>query len=237
MLTETSFGFAARSFVLSLVFIIFSSAVTFAAGPPQAACEINAPQAISPAGQAQGRRPTFSWSVVANAEDYFVYLIPTADIYVPDGSPWTTMGPFTTTSFTPTEDLPAADYVWLVTARNSQCGFSAFSTPQFFLTDTACPSRTPQGGPPEVDAQRTARFTWSVASGAAMYVVWVVDVSTVQQVFQTLVKAPIAPRATFGWLVWAAETTLPPGTYAWAVHSFNSVCGSSAADPVLFVVP
>ena len=229
---RTAFNFCGR--VLALFFVL-ACAPAFSSGSAPQECPLSAPQPINPAGAGQGIRPSFSWTAVTGAENYYMYIVAVADAYLGTG-PAQLLGPFTTNSFTPDSDLPGPDYAWLVFAQSQQCGFSGYSAVAFFTTVGTCPTPMAEGPLPDIASGGVVQFSWSLVPSASIYAITVSNDATGMQAFQTF-WGTNQRAGQFGWVIRGAQATLAPGSYTGVVYTFNSVCGATASRPVSFVVP
>jgi len=215
--------------------VAWAPAFIFCSAPQP--CPLNPPQPISPAGAGQGIRPVFSWTAVAGAENYYVFIVPVADILLGTGPAPEPLGPFTTNSFTPNSDLPGPDYAWIVVAQSQPCGFSGGSPAALFTTVGTCPTPIAEGPLPEIGSGGVVQFSWSLVPSASIYAIFVFNNTTGVWDFQTFWGTNQRPSGQFGWLIWGAQTTLAPGSYTGVVYTFNSICGGTPSQPVSFAVP
>jgi hypothetical protein len=147
----------------------WSAAVSFAIA------SLGVPTPAGPTGLITGAQPTFSWSAVAGADHY--------DVWVND----TTTGQsqvlrnqdVTATAWTPPTSLAQGDgYVWWVRAVGSGGSVSQWSAGQSF-TIAALGIPTPLGPVGLITAAQPA-FTWTAVSQADHYDIWVDNLTTGQ---------------------------------------------------------
>lgn len=111
-------------------------------------------------------RPTFTWTASANATSHVLTLLR-------NGQPYLTQV-VTGTSWTPSTDLPCADYAWNVRGRNSAGDGPATATEPFYFQDSNCciPRRVEQLRV-EVGPGGQVDYIWKAQPCATQYRVWI----------------------------------------------------------------
>lgn len=152
--------------------------------------------------------PTFEWSAVPGAVRY--------DIWVND----LTTGQsgiirhtnVTTNSFTPTADLPAGhSYVWTVRAITEEWLAGHWAANDLFSI-TAAPTLQ---APLTVAADAAPTFQWTAVAGAAMYDIWVNDLTTG--------KSGVIRKTDVTGTSFTPSTELPGGhRYLWTVRAIDA---------------
>ena len=142
-----------------------------------------APTAISPVNTtllpASGYdTPTFSWSSVAAANHYWLYVVDATT-----GSVVVNNNTISGTSFTPgtSQSLtPGHSYTWYIAAVSTNGAGVSFSGPQnFSLAGLAAPMQNgPSGAIAAANGYDTPTFSWNSVTGASLYWLYVVDATT-----------------------------------------------------------
>jgi hypothetical protein len=164
-----------------------------------------APIPLGPLQPTFDRTPTFQWQAVSNASGYELYVRTTA------GN--TIVKNLTTTSYTPTQDLPNGPISWWVrtTDATENNGWSARS-------ETNVEGRTKVTGPSGTVMLTKPVIQWQAVAGAAKYVVHVNNKATSEVVIRedVLTSTSLTPK-----------TRLPVGTYLAWVKASSSASGTA----------
>jgi hypothetical protein len=188
-----------------------------------AGCPTTRPNQQSPSNGATNVsvQPTLTWSAVADADSYDIYLSKSGFGGCSTNAPVATS---TTTSFTPPALQTGTTYEWKVAAKRSTAsGCPAMASTACFTFTTAAPACNAPGSfnltaPANNDTTSTTpTLTWTAASGADKYVV---HLGTSNPPPSTQ-NDPVLPASqTF------YRPTLAAGTYFWSVDAYPS-CSTS----------
>jgi hypothetical protein len=188
---------------------------------------LNNPEPLAPAGNTDRLRPTFTWTPVANADMYDIWLTNVTTGQNPVQRNTTATG----SAWTPSTPLIAGDtYAWYVRALSNNGDVSAWTGPfEFTVNPLATPTpKSPTGTVALTSAASlTPTFTWNSVSDADSYEVYVDDNNT------KLYDLTVHGNA------WAPSTPLNVGdTYTWWVRAFNSQDGNESAwsSPATFQI-
>jgi hypothetical protein len=168
------------------------------------------PAATGPTGSITTLLPTFSWSAVAGADHYDVWV---NDLTTGQGGALSNSSVIGT-SWTPSTPLVQNHtYEWWVRAVSSNGGVSAWSTGQTFVV---VPLATPiLIGPSGSTTGSTPTFSWNAVAQADHYIIWVNDVTTGQG------KVFYDPSVTS--TSWTPPSNLTQGdTYTWWVQAVSA---------------
>ncbi|MEZ6062800.1 MAG: GEVED domain-containing protein [Planctomycetaceae bacterium] len=162
---------------------------------------------VDPVASTSNPRPDFTWQPVGGAASYEVFVALTA-------TPTTAVvreAELTTTSFTPTSDLPVGEYSVWVRATSDGGVTSAWSRAQTFeIIALTAPTVTPIG----TTSDRTPTFTWSEVPGAHRYEIFIARAAT-----------PTVPLIQQGNLIptsFTPVTNLAPGAYRVWVRAISA---------------
>jgi hypothetical protein len=191
---------------------------------------LNNPQPLAPAGNTDRLRPTFTWTTVANADMYDIWVT-----NVTTGqNPVQRNTKATGSAWTPSTPLITGDtYAWYVRALSNNGDVSAWTGPfDFTVNPLATPTlKSPTGTVALTSAAGlTPAFTWSTVSDADSYEVWVDDNNA------KLYDVTVYGNTTGAW---APSKPLNVGdTYTWFVRAHNSQDGNESAwsSPATFKI-
>jgi hypothetical protein len=178
------------------------------------AAAVPAPTPLSPTGTDNGKMPTFSWTGVAGADHYDLWVndLTTAD------SPVLREADVTGTSFTFGQELaPGHSYRFWVRTLDATGYASAWSTALDFAV---APVGVPVLNGPSASASATPTFTWSAVAGADHYAIWVDDLSTGKS--QVLWDPKVTNTS------WTGYPLHVDATYRWWVRTFDAAGYASA---------
>jgi hypothetical protein len=133
-----------------------------------------APTLSAPAGTITTRTPTFTWSAVAGATSYDLYVaIPfgAAVINMTDLAPTVCTGAICSQA-SPVSLPTGQDYVWWVRAKNA-FGPGDWSASLQFRVTLPGPPATTVVAPSGPGTPRTPTYTWNVVGSATFYYLWV----------------------------------------------------------------
>ena len=196
----------------------WSVPLTFRISAPPA---INTPTKLQPTA-----RPTLSWQSIPGATTYEIWIDNRStgqSAFVRDSS-------LTTSSFTPSSDLPFGDYRFWVRAFDQDGVATAWATAK----DFAVAYWPTLHGPSGTTLNHQPTFEWSAIDGATTYQIFIRNVLTKQ--IQTNLLLPATNSYT-------PDTPIPTGVYDWWVRgrAGNNLAGwwssssriSIAGSPVL----
>ena len=170
-----------------------------------------APTLNAPSGAIYSAEPTLTWTAVAGADHYDVWV----DDQTTGQSPVLRNQDVTGTSWTPTTPLNLGDsYVWWVRALNSTDSDAGpwSSSLDFTVTPLAAPTLS---GPSGSTTSAEPAFSWTAVTGAGHYDIWVDDTTTGKQ---AVVRNQDVQGTT-----WAPSTPLQAGdSYRWWVRAIDS---------------
>jgi polygalacturonase len=177
------------------------------------------PLGTTPFLSAASLQPAFTWSAVAAANSY--------DVWVNDlttGQSQVVRQTTTSTSLTsPSSLILGHQYQWWVRALSNGGNSSPWSVGGTFAVVLSSPVLTgPTGALPT--AQPT--FTWSPVAGANLYDVWVDDTTTGQS---QVLRAPLTGNQTVTVNAWMSPISLRPGdSYMWWVRALSNTGAASS---------
>ncbi len=187
------------------------------------------PTSLAPGGTVASLQPTFSWSAVAGATAYGIWV---DDLTTGQGGIVNTQT--SAPNFTPSSNLRAGHhYQWWVYAANTTV-FSDWSAGQDFTVALATPTPTSPSG---MVYNNFPTFSWNGVSGADYYDVQVDDVTTGQSglikgpVFATAFQPtqPLAGGHAYRWWVIAATNSNVFSNWS-AAQNFTIALGT--ANPI-----
>lgn len=131
-----------------------------------------APTLASPTGAGVAPTPIFTWSAVAGADDYYLWVnnaagTPVVQQYFSQAGACV----LDTCTVSPTTTLSAGFHTWWVQARNS-AGAGPWSAALSF-TVGALPAAVTLVSPSGSGISTTPTFAWSALEGATQYYLWV----------------------------------------------------------------
>ena len=195
-----------------------------------------APTPISPIGTIAVSSgfdlPTFTWSSVAAAENYTVYLIDNTLKQALFGGTVNVAG----TTWTPTTALtPGHSYTWYAGAANN-VGTDFWSTGQTFsLAALAAPAPVGPSGTISVSSGfDLPTFSWSSVTAASHYTFYIVDTTLEQALFGGIVNvagtswtptSALTPGHSYSWYAGAASEN---GTDFWSTGQALALAALSA---------
>ncbi len=189
------------------------------------------PTASSPSGGLSTAKPTFTWSTVAGAAGYAVYIedlnAPPETTFLPQLVPAPVL-PATTASYTPGSPLLANEsYLWWVIAYDTSGDVSlrsptlAFKTASQPLGSIAAPANLSPTGTLKLTSTTTS-LSWSSVSGASSYLVSLVNLTT---------GIPLLNNVSISGATSDTSPSLTNGdTYEWFVSSSGATGVSQAAS-------
>jgi len=155
-------------------------------------------------------RPTFSWSAVAGANHYYLYVVDstTNQVAINDAE-----GSGTSITVTATSLTPGHSFTWYVGAVSTNGAVMDFDSAQSFnLAALAAPT---QNGPSGTIGASPASFSWQAVSGAAdHYYLYVADNTTGQAVIND---------SSVSSTLFTPTSALTSGhSYTWYVAAFST---------------
>lgn len=176
------------------------------------------PSNLQPQGTVADETPTFSWSSVADADHYdlWVNFYGSNELVIRNQN---VVG----TSFTPTTGLPIdRSYIWTVRAVSAGGQVGEWATYATF--DIGSGLSAPVLNSPVGSSGPSPTFSWSPASGASRYDIWVNVYGSNQQVIRNsnvsgttfTPSQPLTRDQTYIWTVRALNAAGAPGE--WAAH-------------------
>ena len=191
--------------------------------------------------------PTFSWSSVAGAGSYYLYV---ADNLTPQ-QPLIANSSITGTSFTP--DLsqaltPGHSYTWYIGAVSTNGIAVAWSAPQSLsLPSLVQPTQIgPSGAIPASTGYEMPTFSWNPVPGASSYYLYVLDTTTNKPAaFDTTTTAlggasftpsaaqALTPGDRYTWYIGAEGAFGAKGPIAWSGQTF-SLAATTPPAPTLY---
>ena len=144
----------------------------------EVAVEVPVSSQVTAPGDGFSRRPEFRFTESAGATHYELWVnrVGGPNAIIRERA-------LTTTSFTPSEDLPTGDYVVWVRAYNSQTSAAWSSAASFSIELEASTITTSPGE----TSDNTPTFEWTASSGATEYDVWINQVGVQNQIIRTRV--------------------------------------------------
>jgi hypothetical protein len=157
--------------------------------------------------------PTFTWSAVANADNYDIFFGPTANGACGVNGQ---LASSNTTTFTPPQLTAGTTYGWRVVAKKANCP-NTLSSCGTFTTAAACsaPGSFDLRSPNNLTTGASPQLSWNGAANAAKYIVHIGTTNPPQ-------STPNDPLITGTSYV---PQPLAPGTYFWNVDAYPS-CSS-----------
>src|SRR5262249_47316052 len=138
----------------------------------------SAPTVTAPSGSGNSTTPTFTWTVVANATKYYLWV----DDLTSGASRVIGETDLPLTSFTPSTPLTNNHSYRVWVQAGNDAGYGPWSNPADFATGNA--PVAPPAAAPTVTAPTgtgngtTPQFTWTAVAGADFYYLWVDDLTT-----------------------------------------------------------
>ncbi len=200
----------------------YSPSIVFRIG--QTPCPpVDAPTPMGPSGTINNPKPTFSWSAVAGATTYTLYVLK-----VSDESVVLRQTEIAGTSFTPGSPLPSNIDLRLKVKGESSCGPGPYSPSVVFrIGQGPCPPTEAPTliGPSGTISTATPTFSWTAVSGASSYTLYVLKVSDESVVLrQTEIvgtsftpKSPLTANIDLRCKV-KGESSCGPGPYSPSVN-------------------
>ena len=186
--------------------------------------EIGGRPAVNPIGQTHDDTPLITWTPVLGAVSYQVYLAPSGDVT----SPLVDETGVTTTSYQVTDALAPGSYrVWVraVAFDGRVSPWSLNSQSEFSVSVVTVPilDAIPTG------SDTTPLFSWTAATGAVRYEIFVSSVSSTG-------TAIISDNMITG-TAYTSTTQLAPGDYRYWVRAISATSQNGAwSDPVRFTI-
>jgi hypothetical protein len=143
-------------------------AATGAANNPTTVTVVQRPYfAMSPTGGAgTGRRPAFSWTAVAGATWYQIWLTRNGQPY---SAPWVNGA----TTWSPaTSGLPGGSYRWWVRPWGPASGYGEWEGPADFSVPAGTPGALTQIEPTGVQSNHVLNYRWQMDANATWYRLW-----------------------------------------------------------------
>ncbi len=199
----------------------WSSAVNFTV------TALGVPTASGPAGSIASASPTFTWSAVAGADHYELWVNDSSTGQSAVFDDRTVVG----TSWVPPTPLAAGDsYRWWVRALDSTGTYPGAWSAAVNFNVIGLPTPALIGpAAPVLDAEPA--FTWNAAVGADHYDIWVDDVTSGQ--------SPVLRNQVVAGTSWSPSTPFKPGdTFRWWVRALDQNGGDASAwsSPLTFSV-
>jgi uncharacterized repeat protein (TIGR01451 family) len=216
-----------------------NDASAFAAIKSQPSCGNTTPSLISPAAGASNLASpvTFTWSAVANATSYDLWI----------GSSAAPSIAMTTQSTSASLNLPSGPSTWYVAAHFGNDCPVLFSTPRDLTVaaSTNCVHAAPQttGPPPNATVNSPVTFSWTPVAQAVGYRLWVaLDGAPQQDVGTTNGATSLSVALVGSSVVWHVDAIFPgcdptssaPSNFALIT---NTGCGSHAPPTLLGPAP
>lgn len=187
------------------------------------------PSVTKPTGTLASLRPTFEWTSSTNAVSYTLWLNNLAT-----GQRVLFQTSITTTSWTPTSDIPEGRYRVWVQAINTANEASAWSTPVDFRIDIPAPSAPVITAPAAVINSTIARVEWTASTGAASYDLWIRNLTTGESEY---IREKTLPSSR----TWYESTALPQASYRVWVRAAGATgkysAWSEARDFMVDILP
>ena len=199
------------------------------------------PDATILVGVTTGTEITYSWNAVANASDYFLWVINTAtgQALSPRWYSASELGcnnSESTCSLTSTATLSASQYRWMVLTKNA-AGNGAWSSPMQFSIGSTPGATILSGVTSNSSTSNQPTYSWDAVANASDYFLWVVDTSTGQ---------PLAPKWYTATEVGCGNSepscsltvanTLPAGQYRWMILTKNNSGNGAWSTAMLFSI-
>jgi hypothetical protein len=180
---------------------------------------------ISPSGTITSGTPTYTWTPVSVATEYYLWVsnLTTGTTAIQQWYQSIGVCGATNCSVIPTTTLGSANYRWWIQTRNA-VGAGPWSAPMDFTFNTGPP--TPPGAPSPISPSGTITtdnptYTWSLVSGASEFYLWVSNLTTGTPAIQQWYQSSAVCGATNCSVT--PTTTLGSGNHRWWIQAKNSV--------------
>ncbi len=192
----------------------------------------------TPSGSSSTNPPTYNWSPVADADDYYLWVVNIAT-----GNPispqWYTAAQAgcdagqPNCSITASSALTDGQYRWMIISRNTGGNgpLSLFNTFSIGATPGAAAPIAPTGN---ISPDNMPTYSWSAVANATDYYLWVVDIATGSPLSpQWYSAAQAGCNAGQTSCSIAATTALNDGQYRWMILTRN-LAGNGPWSPVTY---
>jgi hypothetical protein len=195
------------------------------------------PTLVSPVGTITTTSPTYTWSEVSNATDYYLWVNDSTGNRIQQWYTNDICGYGSgLCSLTPATTLNPGTGQWWVQAKNS-AGSSAWSTPLSFTVQGSTPGLPGAAtllSPTGSIATKTPTYTWKPVSNSTWYYLWVNDSqgNRIQQWYTAT-----AVGAGSGTCSVTPAITLNSGAGRWWIQTWTSSGAGPWSAPMNFTVP
>jgi hypothetical protein len=224
-LAPGSYQWWVRGWASPNTYSAWSSPRTFLVGRPS-------PVALSPSGIVTGSSFQLTWTGIAGATHYYIWLNDYAATRVRQWVLASDVCNGTSCAMTVAPPMLGGNAVWWVQAWNSAAGYSPWSAPRrFALARLGTPQPLTPGG---TIGSGAIEFGWTAVSGATDYYIWVNDSSGRPRVKQWL-RASDACTVS-GICTRTLTPQLSAGTGSWWVQAWSPTLGYGLwSTPLTFV--
>ena len=189
----------------------WSGGLGFTVGTPPAA-----PMLVSPLGSGVSATPTYTWNVVADTDQYSLWVNNSAGAPVVQASVEAAACAAAACTATPAVALLPGAHTWWLQARNAS-GDGPWSAGLGFTVGTL-PSAATLIGPAGAGASTTPTYTWNAVDGVTEYYLWV-NSTAGTPVVQTWFTASSACAGAV--CSTTPSAALAPGSHTWWIQTRN----------------